>query len=146
MEFHPLIIGIQLLVFIGVILAVKFLYVNPILKLLKYRESLTKGRTSEATQLLERLESLRSDYDSKITNVRDEIERERSKALSDVRKQTEEKLAMARAEFDRKMSDATQSLEQEVSRVKAKLPELSSSVGQEIVHAVMDSKIARMSA
>jgi F-type H+-transporting ATPase subunit b len=143
-EVVPHILIIQGIIFISLIFVLKYLYFDPILKLLKKRESLTSGRHDESVHLHEELETLTSDYNQKIHGARLELSEERKSAILKTKAEAEEKIKEAKAAMEAELKAQEQKLTTEISSARKSLPEMSAKIANEISTSMQEAKVVQL--
>ena len=143
LSFNLNIFLIQAVIYIGVLIIVKFLYFDPILRLVKKRESLTLGRQGEAVQMTARLESARTQYSSQLDGVKNEQSLLHESEIKKARGIADEQINQARVKVEMKLLQAQKDLNAELAQVRSKIPPVAESVAAEIAAAVMSAKVVR---
>ncbi len=144
MEVNFFILGIQLGIYVSLIIVLKVLYFDPALKLLKRRSELTDGRVQEAHSLQNKILDLRNEYESRMSEVRHALHIERTKTLSRIREVTDKKISETRLNMEDQLNSQRRKIETELSKIQDRLPEWSAQIAKEITNAVLTSKVVRL--
>lgn len=131
----------QLVIFIALIFILKKLYYEPVLKLLRRRESLTSGKLSEAEELKVKMAELKAGYEKQMSQLRDSFDQERRDALQQIRQQSEKKLSEARTKIEARLQHQRKDLTEEIKKLQALVPEWSEEIMNEITKAMTQSKV-----
>ena len=143
-EFEPTTFIFQFILIVALILILKTLYFDPILKLLKRRESLTSGKKEDAQHLHDKIEELRVDYDMKISEIRQELDKERSGVVSKAKAEAQSLIQKAKDEMKANMAAEEKKLKSEIEKVKKQIPELSTKIAKEVSDAMSSSKVVQL--
>jgi len=130
--------------FLLLILAVcvKYLYLNPLDKVLAERFRLTEGARKAAEESLKSADTKVAEYETALAQARSEIYREQNEYLRKLRDEQAERIRAARAESDARVAAAKTAIAQE-----AKAAELSLEAQSEILAAqIADSILSRRAA
>jgi len=130
--------------FLLLILAVcvKYLYLNPLDKVLAERFRLTEGARKAAEESLKSADTKVAEYETALAQARSEIYREQNEYLRKLRDEQAERIRAARAESDARVAAAKTAIAQE-----AKAAELSLEAQSEILAAqIADSILSRWAA
>jgi F0F1-type ATP synthase membrane subunit b/b' len=130
--------------FLLLILAVcvKYLYLNPLDKVLAERFRLTEGARKAAEESLKNADTKVAEYETALGQARSEIYREQNEYLRKLRDEQAERIRAARAESDARVAAAKTAIAQE-----AKAAELSLEAQSEILAAqIADSILSRRAA
>ncbi|TVQ79164.1 MAG: hypothetical protein EA369_05220 [Bradymonadales bacterium] len=145
MEFNPILMALSFLFFAGLVVVLKFLYIDPVLALLKKRDQLTVGQKKSANELEQKLEEISEKYHSAITKTKRDLEAVRSEQLERVRKESEARLKQTERELGQKIKEHDRELARELEAVSEKIPDLASSISQEIKRALIETRVVRSS-
>jgi F0F1-type ATP synthase membrane subunit b/b' len=143
LSIKPLNLLLHLGLYISVLLVMKFLYVDPVLRLLRKREALTEGRTKSSQEMQLKIAELQSQYDTQISSVKAELELRRSGELRSAQKEVGEKVKRAQKELDLKLQAKQAQLEAMASDLKKQIPVLGDQVGREMAEAIMSGRVVR---
>lgn len=130
-------------VYVVLLLILKILYIDPVLRLLKKRESLTLGRAEKSKELATELQQMKEAYHAKISLLREEIEGSRAERLKALRAQTEERIKRTKKENEAKLTQLRKELDRELNSLRQNLSEHSSEVQKEILKVVLEGKVVR---
>lgn len=134
---------VQLGIYLSLIFILTKLYFQPILALLRKRDSLTSGRVDEAADLKKQTENIRAQYEARMLSLREVLDQERAAALKVAREKTEAKIADAKANVEKKVLAHQKDVQSEYQKLREKLPEMSQEISKEIVSAITGSRVVR---
>jgi len=135
---------IQLGIFLYVLTVLHFFIIRPVMKLLERRDALTTGKTDEAAGFQKQIEDLEYKIDSEIGALKNSLEEQRQDSLKRNREIAESRVSEARARVERQIEEQRAALETEMGKVRSRVPALAQSVADEIVKAVLHSKVVKL--
>lgn len=144
MEFEISQILAHLVIYLVVIIALKKLYIDPSLSLIRKREALTSGRMESGQELAKQIESMKLDYSKAWGETKEDLEERRTRVLKEVREEVDKKLSQAKTDNERKLSDHQKILSNQLKELDKKIPQLASELSKEIVESVMNAKVVRL--
>lgn len=145
MDINPINIVLHAAWFVALLVVLKFLYVEPVLRLLRKRDELTKGRAESTTDLAQQITELKQHYESAVRKTKEDLEIVRQEQLARVRKESDSRLKQAQRELDQKFMDQYRGLTKELESVRTKLPQLAENLSQEIKRALLETKVVKSS-
>lgn len=131
-------------IYLAAFFILKHLYFKPILAALKRREQLTTGRAHESDELVLRLGDLKASYESKIREVKIDLENKRQEALKKVRDNSEDQIRRAKEISEKNQSNHLENLERESKLIRSKFAALSSDLRKEIISAMTASRVVNL--
>lgn len=140
----PLNIALHLGLYIGILLVMKFLYVDPVLRLLRRRDSLTEGRKKSGEELQSKLLSMKQTIDAQTNTLKAELEGRRQDALRVVHKESEERSAKIKKELEAKLLANSARLQANYGDLRKQLPSLGEDLGREMAEAVMSGRVVKL--
>jgi len=134
---------IQLAIFIYVLVVLKYLFFDPILKILQKRDELTLGRIDAAEDYRLKMDGLKEKLDREVGQLRTSLEEQRHEATKRQREISEKKVQDAKHRVEKQLIEKRALLEQETEKMRSKVPQLGESVAKEIVDAMLGSRVVR---
>lgn len=134
----------HLVIYLVILIALKRLYIDPALSLIKKREALTLGRQQSSHELSVKLQKMKESYSETWEKTKLEIEERRNRVLKEVREEVEHKLQTAKKENERKLLDHQKILENELNQLEPKISQMAAELSKEIVDSVMSAKVVRL--
>lgn len=130
--------------YILLLIVLKYLYVDPVVRLLKKRDALTWGRGEQSKEMQEKLEAMRAEYKSKILAVRSDLEEVRKDKVLSLRAEAEKKIEQAKNENAGKLNKLRAELDEEIKSLRDQIPEYSVGIRKQIVESVLEGKVVRV--
>lgn len=131
----------QALLFIGLMVVLKPLLFDPMLKIFALREERTDGARAEARELQERAGELLKQYEVELVRVNQVAAEERQRLRNETAKLEAEILEEARQATARIVEDGRRRINDEVNRIRFDLGKESERVSQQIVSRVLGREI-----
>jgi F0F1-type ATP synthase membrane subunit b/b' len=130
--------------FLVLILAscVKYLYLNPLEKVLAERFRLTEGARKAAEDSLKSADTRIAEYEAALAGARGEIYREQAEFLSRFHADQAERVRTVRAESDRQVAAARQSIAKEAETARIGLESQSDTLAAQIADAILGRQAA----
>ncbi len=129
--------------YVAVLLIMKFLYVDPVLRLLRKRDQLTEGRAKSSTELLNKAQEMRATYEARVAEVKSELEAKRTQAIRSVQKEADERLKRAQKEIELRLQANQGRLQATAEDLRKQIPVFGDSLGRDMAEAVMGGKVVR---
>jgi len=130
--------------FLVIILAVcvKYLYLQPLEKVLAERYRLTEGARKAAEESLKSIDSRLAAYEDALTKARGEIYKEQSEFLRQLQEKQAEQAKAVRTEAERQIAAAKLSIAAEARTAAAGLEAQSDTLAAQIADAVLARRVA----
>jgi F0F1-type ATP synthase membrane subunit b/b' len=143
MELKLDLIFAHLIIFMIVLWACKKLYIEPILRLLNKRESLTSGRLDTSQELQLSLQKMKSEYSQSWDKAKEEFEKRRNQQLKEVREHQSKKLSNFQKDLETKMMERQSVLKKELQALESQVPLVASDLAKEIEVSMMSAKVVK---
>lgn len=141
MNFNPVVFSLHIVLFIVVLVALKYLYFDPILAILKRRDDLTKGKEESAEALLSEIEKLKNEYKSQVNALKRELEERRQETLKTLAAETSKTISDTKHKTDENFNAYSKKLDEQVESLRQSLPDLGNRLGDEIVEVVSGARV-----
>lgn len=130
--------------FLVLILAacVKFLYLNPLEKVLAERYRLTEGARKAAEESFKSADSKVAEYENSLNEARMAINKEQAEFLGRIREQQAEQIRKVREESDRRTATAKLAIADEARIATEGLESQSDTLAAQIADAVISRRVA----
>lgn len=132
---------LQMIIFAGLILALKPLLFDPVLAVFEEREKRTDGAKAEARSMQEEAGELLRRYEKELEKVSQVAAQERDRARSETSKLEAEILGEARKVAARIVEEGRKKLESEISSARFDLGRQSEQVAREIAQRVLGREV-----
>jgi len=144
MNFSPILILIHLAIYLGLIVVLKKLYFDPVLKLLRRREALTLGRQQSSAEMLQEIAQLKSRYARETESIKLELDTNRQKAMKNLQDQAAKTTHDVKRENEEKFARYQEMLNEQLENVRKTLPDLGSKLGDDIIDAIVNTRMVRL--
>jgi F0F1-type ATP synthase membrane subunit b/b' len=130
--------------FLVLILAacVKYLYLNPLEKVLAERYRLTEGARKAAEDSLKSADTKIAEYEDKLAQARGEIYQEQSEFLRKLNEEQAEQVRQVRADAEHRISTAKLAISEEARTATEGLESQSDTLAAQIADAVLSRRVA----
>lgn len=132
---------IQMILFGFLILVLKPLLFDPVLKVFEEREKRTEGARAEAREMQEEAGELLTKYEQKMEQVNQVAAEERERIRSETSRLEAAILAEARIIAAGVVAEGRSKIESEVSKIRFDLGRESEKIAQEISHSVLGREV-----
>lgn len=132
----PINILIHLSIYLGVLIILKYLYVDPVLRLLRKRDALTFGKQQGGKEMQQKLISMKGEYDSRMSSVKAELDAQRSSALKQQQKAADERIAKVHRDLDLKISANHAQAVKNLEDLRKRIPTLGEELGREMAASI----------
>lgn len=132
---------LQMCVFVALILALKPLLFEPILKVFEEREKRTEGARAEARRMQEKAGELLVKYEAELDHIHRVAGEERDRLRAETTKLESEILKDARAVSARIADEGRKKIETEVSSIRADLERQSAQISREVAARVLGREV-----
>lgn len=112
---------LQFSVFLVSLYVLNRLIFQPLLQVWDRREELTRGTVEQARQLVDEVDSIIAEYDTKMDEARSEANETRNELRRQGQEEAEKLVSAARSEAQSRIEDHRNKLQTEVETVKAKV-------------------------
>jgi F-type H+-transporting ATPase subunit b len=140
-DVNPSFALLQFVVFAALIVVLKPLLFDPVLKVFEAREQRTDGARSEARDMQERAGELLRKYEVELANVNRVAAEERDKLRSETAKLEAEILEQARGAAEKILAEGRGKLGVEVAALRAELRAGNPAVARELASAVLGREV-----
>ena len=130
-------IFIQFAIFITFGLIIQKLIVNPVVDILDKREAATTGAKDDSKGMLERIETISSDYENKLKSAKKEALIEQDNYIKSVNSKLSDKFSSEKAKIDAQIKEFAEKLEKEKKELKKDLEKESKQIADLIIKKVM---------
>jgi F-type H+-transporting ATPase subunit b len=131
----------QMILFLGLMLVLKPLVFDPVLKIFALREERTEGARAEARRLQEEAGELLVQYEAELARVHQVAAEERQKLRSETAKLEGEILEEARSVTTRQIDDGRRKIADEVNRIRFDLGRQSERMSRDIATRVLGREV-----
>lgn len=131
---------VALVAFIAIYL--KYVFFQPLDKVLKKRYDATEGARKLAEESLQRATAKTEEYEAKLRAARAEIYQAQEEAYKELQERAAAQVAEARAKADQALEKARQQIAADVETAKAELAQNSDALGNEIADAMLRRRVA----
>ncbi len=121
---------------------VKFLYLNPLEKVLKERHSLTEGAREAADASFRNADSRVAEYETSLTNARSEIYAENAAFLKQLNAEQAARLQAARAESASRVEAGKAAVAEEAAAARQSLELQSDLLATQIADSILNRRAA----
>jgi F-type H+-transporting ATPase subunit b len=132
----------QMILFLGLMLVLKPLVFDPVLKIFALREERTEGARAEARRLQEKAGELLREYESEIARVHQVAAEERQKLRNETAKLEAEILEQARVVTTRSIEEGRRKIADEVNRIRFDLGRESERMSRDIAARVLGREVS----
>jgi F-type H+-transporting ATPase subunit b len=132
----------QMVVFAGLVLILKPLLFDPVLKIFEQREQYTEGRKAEARELQEEAGVLLRKYERELERVNQVAATERERLRAETSKLEAEILGEARVATTRIIDEGRRKIEAEVNAIRFQLGRESERAAREIAARVLGREVS----
>ena len=132
----------QMVVFAGLVVILKPLLFDPVLKIFEQRELYTEGRKAEARELQEEAGTLLRKYERELERVNQVAAAERERLRAETSKLEAEILGEARVATTRIIDEGRRKIESEVNAIRFQLGRESERVAREIAARVLGREVS----
>lgn len=143
MEFNPVVVGLHIVIYVGVILLLKYLYFDPILAILRRRDALTQGRQESTAQLKQDITRLKALYFSEVDSLKSELYEKKQSALNEIQEESQKSFEIAKKNSENEFLVYQEKLEAQVEKTRQVLPDVGSHLGDDIVESIVSSRVVR---
>ncbi|PIR22110.1 MAG: hypothetical protein COV44_10070 [Deltaproteobacteria bacterium CG11_big_fil_rev_8_21_14_0_20_45_16] len=144
MNFSPILILIHLAIYLGLIVVLKKLYFDPVLKLLRRREALTLGRQQSSVEMLQEIAQLKSRYAHEMESIKSELDVQRQRAMKQLQDEAAKATHDVKRENKEKFSQHQEALNEQLETLRRTLPDLGSKLGDDIIEAIINTRMVRL--
>jgi F-type H+-transporting ATPase subunit b len=130
-------IFIQLFIFIAFGIIIQKLIVNPVVDILDKREDATVGSKDDSKDMIERIESISAEYESKLMLAKKEALIEQDNFIKDVSSKISGKFLLEKNKVDKQIDEFVVKLEKEKLDLKKDLELESKEIAELIIKKVM---------
>ncbi len=130
------------LLLIFLTLYLKFMFFQPLDKVLRQRYEATEGARKLAEQSLERAAAKTAEYEATLRAARSEIYQTQEKAHKEAQERAAGEIAAARSRTEASVREARQQLAQDVEAAKASLAKDSESLANQIADSILRGRAA----
>ena len=134
---------VHLVVYLTVLVLMKFLYIDPVLRLLRKRDSLTEGRLSSSADKQTKIIEFRQQYDRAVSSLKSELEFRRISELRALQHEMDELTKRTLKELNSKTQNNHTLLEKNLADLRKQLNNLGDNLGIEMSEAVTGGRAAR---
>jgi len=134
---------VHLAVYLAVLVLMKFLYVDPVLRLLQKRDSLTEGRLTSSADKQAKIIEFRSQYEKAVSSVKSELESRRLTELRNVQHEMDDLTKRTQKELNSKLQANHVKLEANLSDLRKQINILGDQLGIEMAEAVTSGRVVR---
>lgn len=134
---------VHLAVYLTVLVLMKFLYIDPVLRLLRKRDSLTEGRLSSLADKQTKIIEFRQQYDRAVSSLKSELEFRRISELRALQHEMDELTKRTLKELNSKTQNNHTLLEKNLADLRKQLNNLGDNLGIEMAEAVTGGRAAR---
>lgn len=120
----------------------KYVFFQPMEKVLKQRYEATEGARKLAEQSLQRATAKTAEYEANLRAARGEIYQSQENAYKEMQERASAQIAEARAKADEAIAEARRQLTQDVEDAKAQLVQTSDSLANEIADSFLHRRAA----
>lgn len=131
----------QIILFIILFGVLKNLFFDPILKVLRRRESLTVGKKSDVEKLLAQTQELQDRYDQKLRSLLNELDLKKKAEVTSLTESLQAQVKEAEAKAKKRISEHEILLQTEINSARARVQVLSDEVSRDIVQAISESRV-----
>jgi F-type H+-transporting ATPase subunit b len=131
----------QMVVFAGLVVILKPLLFDPVLKIFEQRERYTEGRKAEARELQEEAGTLLRKYERELERVNQVAAAERERLRAETSKLEAEILGEARVATTRIIDEGRRKIETDVNAIRFQLGRESERVAKEIAARVLGREV-----
>ena len=121
---------------------VKYLYLNPLEKVLAERFRLTEGARKAAEESLQSADTKIAEYEAALAAAREEIYRDQDQFSRQFHAEQAEQIRGVRAESDRRVAAIREMIAKEVETARQGLEAQSDSLAAQIADAILQGKVA----
>ena len=132
----------QMVVFAGLVVILKPLLFDPVLRIFEQRELYTEGRKAEARELQEEAGTLLRKYERELERVNQVAAAERERLRAETSKLEAEILGEARAATTRIIDEGRRKIDTEVNAIRFQLGRESERVAREIATRVLGREVS----
>jgi len=136
-------IVVHLAVYLTVLVLMKFLYVDPVLRLLKKRDSLTEGRLSSSADKQAKILEFKQQYEKSVSSLKTELEARRLSELRTLQHEMDELTKRTQKEMNAKIQTNHQQLESNLADLRKQLNIMGDKLGIEMAEAVTSGRVVR---
>jgi F-type H+-transporting ATPase subunit b len=130
------------LLLIFLTLYLKFMFFQPLEKVLRQRYEATEGARKLAEQSLERAAAKTAEYEATLRAARSEIYQAQEKAHKEAQERAAGEIAAARSRTEASVREARQQLAKDVEAAKASLAKDSESLANQIADSILRGRAA----
>jgi len=131
----------QMVLFCVLILVLKPLLFDPVMRVFEERERRTEGARAEARRLQEEAGELLQEYEQALDRVREVASQERDRLRTETSQLEGEILAKAHANAARVVAEGRQRIEQELTRLQAELERESERIASRMAASVLGREV-----
>ena len=132
---------VQIVFFLALLFLLRRLLFTPFVALLEEREKKTEGTKGEATALMAEGERLRADYESRITQARDQGAALKEGILQEGRGSRERLLAQAREQAAGKLAAVREEVRKELEQARQFAAREAEEIARQMAEKVLSRKI-----
>lgn len=132
---------VQLVLFAALIVVLKPLLVDPLLRVFEAREKRTDGERAAAREMEERAGELLQKYEAELGEVRRVAAEERERSRAELAKLEAELLAEAHVVVNRVVEEGRATLRREAERARAQLTEQSPALVRQVATSVLGREV-----
>lgn len=136
-------IVVHLSVYLAVLVLMKFLYVDPVLRLLKKRDSLTEGRLTSSADKQAKIIEFKQQYERSVSSLKSELEAKRVSELRSLQQEMDELTKRTQKEMNAKIQSNHAQLESNLAELRKQLNIMGDKLGIEMAEAVTSGRVVR---
>ncbi len=136
-------IVVHLAVYLTVLVLMKFLYVDPVLRLLKKRDSLTEGRLNSSAEKQAKILEFRQQYEKSVSSLKSELEAKRLSELRSLQHEMDELTKKTQKEMSAKVQANHAQLDGNLVELRKQLNSMGEKLGIEMAEAVTSGRVVR---